>query len=92
MQCCLWLFPEIGADRFDPHIVGVLFLSKDFRLLALIPIIAVIGIVLAPQAMIDRGKSIFDPTDLTSRDRIAMLQAGVSMVRDYPLTGVGPRR
>lgn len=70
--------------------VAVLFLSKDFRLLAVLPIVAVIGIVLAPQALIDRGKSIFDPTDLTSRDRIAMLQAGVSIVRDYPLTGVGP--
>lgn len=70
--------------------VTVLFLSKDFRLLAVIPVVAVIGIVLAPQEMIDRGKSIFDRNDLTSRDRIAMLQAGVSMVKDRPLTGVGP--
>ena len=70
--------------------VAVLLLSKDFRLLAVIPAVAVIAIVLAPQTLIDRGKSIFDPTDLTARDRIAMLQAGLSMVRDYPLTGVGP--
>ncbi len=70
--------------------VAVLFLSKDFRLLAVIPLVAVIGIVLAPQTLTDRVYSIFDPTDLTSRDRIAMLQAGVSMVKDYPLTGVGP--
>ena len=70
--------------------VAVLFLSKDFRLLALIPVVAVIGIVLAPQELIDRGKSIFDRNDLTSRDRIAMLQAGVAMVKDHPLTGVGP--
>jgi O-antigen ligase len=70
--------------------VAVLFLSRDFRLLALIPVVAVIAIVLAPQEMIDRGKSIFDRSDLTSRDRIAMLQAGVSIVKDHPLTGVGP--
>jgi O-antigen ligase len=70
--------------------VGVLLLSKDFRLLALIPVVAVIAIVLAPQELIDRGKSIFDRNDLTSRDRIAMLQAGVAMVKDHPLTGVGP--
>jgi O-antigen ligase len=70
--------------------VAVLFLSKDFRLLAVIPIVAVVGIVLAPQALTDRVYSIFDPNDLTSRDRVAMLQAGVAIVKDYPLTGVGP--
>jgi O-antigen ligase len=70
--------------------VAVLLLSKDFRLLAVIPLVAVIGIVFAPQQMVDRWNSIFDRNDLTSRDRIAMLQAGVSMVKDYPLTGVGP--
>jgi O-antigen ligase len=70
--------------------VAVLLLSKDFRLLAVIPVVAVMAIVLAPQAIIERGKSILDPTDLTARDRVAMLQAGVSMVKDYPLTGVGP--
>lgn len=70
--------------------VAVLFLSKDFRLLTLIPIVAVIGIVLAPQTLTDRVYSIFDRNDLTSRDRVAMLQAGVAMVKDYPLTGVGP--
>jgi O-antigen ligase len=70
--------------------VAVLFLSKDFRLLALIPVVAIVVIVLAPQTLIDRAYSIFDRNDLTSRDRIAMLQAGVAMVKDYPLTGVGP--
>ena len=70
--------------------VAVLFLSKDFRLLAVIPIVAVVGIVLAPQALTDRVYSIFDPNDLTSRDRVAMLQAGVAIIKDYPLTGVGP--
>ena len=72
--------------------VAVLFLSKDFRLLALLPIVVVAGIVLAPQTLTDRVYSIFDRNDLTSRDRVAMLQAGVSMVKDYPLTGVGPEQ
>ncbi|MEP6783879.1 MAG: O-antigen ligase family protein [Acidobacteriota bacterium] len=70
--------------------VSLLFLSKDFRLLAVIPIVVVGAIVLAPEAMQARGKAIFDPKDLTSRDRIAMLQAGVAIVKDYPLMGVGP--
>jgi len=70
--------------------VAVLFLSKDFRLLAVIPIVVVGGILLAPQEVIDRGKTMFDRKDLTSLDRVAMLQAGVAIVKDYPLTGVGP--
>jgi O-antigen ligase len=70
--------------------VSLLFLSKDFRLLAVIPIVVVGAILLAPDALLERGKSIFDPKDLTSRDRIAMLQAGVAIVKDYPLMGVGP--
>ena len=70
--------------------VAVILLSKDFRLLALIPIVIVIGVLLAPPTLYERFYSIFNPKDLTSRDRIAMLQAGAAMVRDYPLTGVGP--
>ena len=70
--------------------VALLFLSKDFRLLALIPIIVVVGLLLAPPALIERAMSMFDRNDLTSRDRIAMLEAGVAIVKDYPLMGVGP--
>jgi O-antigen ligase len=70
--------------------VSLLFLSKDFRLLAVIPIVVVGAILLAPATLLERGKSIFDPKDLTSRDRIAMLQAGAAIVKDYPLMGVGP--
>jgi O-antigen ligase len=70
--------------------VAVLFLSKDFRLLALIPIVVVGGVLLAPQTLTDRVYSIFDRNDLTSRDRVAMLQAGAAIVKDYPLLGVGP--
>ena len=72
--------------------VAVLFLSKDFRLLALLPILLIVGIVLAPPWLWDRAMSIFNPSDLTRSDRVAMLQAGVAMVKDYPLTGVGPNQ
>lgn len=70
--------------------VAVLFLSKDFRLLTLIPLVVVGAVMLAPQSVIERGMSILNPKDVTSRDRIAMLEAGVAIVKDYPLTGVGP--
>lgn len=72
--------------------VAVLFLSKNFRLLALLPILLVILILLAPAGIRDRFMSIFNPSDLTNKDRVAMLQAGVAMVKDYPLTGVGPNQ
>ena len=45
---------------------------------------------LRPGQLTDRVYSIFDLNDPTNRDRVAMLQAGVAMVEDHPLTGVGP--
>ena len=70
--------------------VGVLLLLRDFRLVALLPIITAAVIAVSPAALTDRIYSTFDLSDPTSRDRVAMLQAGVAMVRDHPLTGVGP--
>ena len=70
--------------------VGIVFLTKDFRLTALIPVAVVTAVLLAPTALTERFYSIFDKTDLTNRDRVAMLQAGVAIVKDYPLMGVGP--
>ena len=70
--------------------VALLLLSKDFRLLALVPIVIVASLLLAPDTIRDRFWSMIDPKDLTGRDRIAMLEAGVAIVRDYPLMGVGP--
>jgi O-antigen ligase len=70
--------------------IAVLFLSKDFRLLALIPIVIVGGLLLAPPEIINRIESIFNKKDVTTVDRVAMLEAGVAIVKDYPLTGVGP--
>ena len=72
--------------------VTLLLLSKDFRLLALVPIAIVGVLLLAPGPIKDRIMSMIDPKDLTSRDRIAMLEAGAAIVKDYPLLGVGPEQ
>ena len=45
---------------------------------------------MAPAAVTDRALSIFDPSNPTNRDRVAMLTVGAGMVRDHPLIGVGP--
>ena len=70
--------------------VAAILLSKDFRLLVLIPIAIAGAALLAPPELINRAGSIINPKDLTNRDRVAMLQAGVAIVKDYPLFGVGP--
>jgi O-antigen ligase len=70
--------------------VGLLFLLKDFRLLGLIPVVIALTFAFAPDSIVDRMVSIFDRKDPTSRDRVAMLQIGQAMVKDHPLTGVGP--
>ena len=70
--------------------IGLLFVIRDRRLLAVAPVVAAILFALAPQTVIDRAYSTFDLQDPTNRDRFAMARAGARMIRDHPLTGVGP--
>jgi O-antigen ligase len=70
--------------------VTVLFVLKDRRLLALLPILAVLFVVLAPARINARMYSMFDLKDPTTRDRVAMLREGRAMIAEHPLTGVGP--
>lgn len=70
--------------------IGLLLLLRDFRLLALAPVAAALFFALAPAQIADRFYSMFDWQDPTSRDRVAMMRAGLDMVADRPLTGVGP--
>ncbi|MCE2542733.1 MAG: O-antigen ligase family protein [Acidobacteria bacterium] len=68
----------------------LLLFMKNVRLLAILPILAIILVAVAPAGIAERFDSIFDRRDPTSRDRIAMARAGLKMVADHPLTGVGP--
>jgi len=45
---------------------------------------------LAPVSITDRMTSTFNAKDPTSQDRLAMLDIGAHITRDFPLTGVGP--
>lgn len=71
---------------------AVLLIIKDFRLLAVLPIVAAITFAAAGPAITHRLMSMFDAKDPTRRDRIAMLMEGQHMVRDHPIVGVGPNR
>jgi O-antigen ligase len=69
---------------------AVLLLVKDFRLLAVLPIVGAITFAAAGPTITHRLMSMFDSKDPTRRDRIAMLLEGQHMVRDHPVFGVGP--
>ncbi len=69
---------------------AVLLAMKDFRLLALLPIVAMLFFALAPTPVTKRFASMFDLNDPTSRDRVAMLREGAHMIHDHPLLGIGP--
>ncbi len=69
---------------------ALLLTLKDFRLLAVLPIVLAVFFAAAPTTLMSRFHSIFDLKDPTNRDRLAMLREGERMVRDHPLTGVGP--
>jgi O-antigen ligase len=69
---------------------AVLLLIKDFRLLAVLPIVGAITFAVAGPAITQRLISMFDAKDPTRRDRVAMLIEGRHMVQDHPLFGVGP--
>jgi O-antigen ligase len=63
---------------------------KDFRLLAILPIVAAVTFAAAGPAITQRLMSTFDRKDPTRLDRLAMLREGARMVRAHPLVGVGP--
>jgi O-antigen ligase len=70
--------------------IGVLFLLRDFRLVALLPVAAALFLAVAPSHLADRLYSTFNLRDPTNRDRVAMFHTGVRIIKDFPLTGVGP--
>jgi O-antigen ligase len=82
--------------------IGLLFLIRDFRFVALVPVAAAIFIAVAPSTLTDRAYAMFQLKKLrhssvtteasveSNRDRLAMVRSGLHIVRDHPLIGVGP--
>jgi O-antigen ligase len=70
--------------------VGLLFVLKDFRLTALLPVILAALFVLAPEGLTSRLTSTFNAQDPANQDRFAMIEMGARIIRDHPLTGIGP--
>jgi O-antigen ligase len=82
--------------------IGLLFLIRDFRLIALLPVVAAVFIAFAPAALTERLYSTFQLQPLqgassttesslqSNRDRLAMIRSGLRMVQDHPVAGLGP--
>jgi O-antigen ligase len=70
--------------------IGLLLLLRDFRLVALLPVAAAVFLAFAPTALTQRFYSTFSLSDPTNRDRVAMMNTGVDIIKDFPWTGVGP--
>ena len=69
--------------------VPLLWSIRKRAVLAL-PILAVVGVLLAPQPVKQRIYSVIDLEDITLNERFYMWQAGWNIFREYPLTGAGP--
>ena len=82
--------------------IAILMLMRDFRLVGLLPVVAAVFIALAPSQLTDRFYAMFQIEDSSrqtatteasvrsNQDRLAMIRSGVRIIRDHPLTGVGP--
>lgn len=82
----------LSRNAYVGALVGmaILLLLRDFRLVALLPVAAAALVMFAPDSVVSRVYSIFDLKDPSNRDRVAMAQAGIAMIDEEPLTGVGP--
>ena len=69
---------------------ALLFLLRDFRLLALLPVALGAFLIVAPADLTARLYSTFSLTDPSNVDRVAMMRSGLRIIKDDPLTGVGP--
>jgi O-antigen ligase len=77
-----WIGASVG--------IGLLFLMRDFRLIALLPVAFGVFLAAAPASLTARLYSTFSLTDPSNMDRVAMMKSGIHIIKDDPLTGVGP--
>ena len=69
---------------------GVTLVLARRRVLALGLLVIVIAAALALPAVHERLQTIGNPADDTTRDRLAMLKGGLRLVREHPVSGIGP--
>jgi putative inorganic carbon (hco3(-)) transporter len=72
--------------------VGVAVLAGTMRRQALLfaGVLVLAALILAIPGVLHRALTIADATDPSARERLAMWSAGVALVREHPIAGVGP--
>ena len=70
--------------------IALLLALKDVKLTILLPVFIGILFAIAPGTVTRRVMSIFDVQEPTNQDRLAMIEIGARIIKDHPLTGVGP--
>ena len=70
--------------------VSVLLVLKRPRALAFALPLLVVFLTFMPMSLFSRVASSFDTSQSSNLDRIRMIEAGVEIIKDYPLLGVGP--
>lgn len=77
-----WLGWIVGA--------GILLVLKRPRAIAFAVPLLILFVTLMPMPLFSRVVSSFDTRQSSNLDRIRMVQAGVEMIKDFPILGVGP--
>jgi O-antigen ligase len=68
----------------------VLLTVRRRSVMAITLVVVVLAALAALPSVADRLRTIGSLRDDTTRDRLAMLATGLSLVREHPLTGIGP--
>jgi len=71
--------------------VLMLWLARRRRLLLVLAGLLVVGAIAAPASYRARLTSIVDPDQSSNRQRLFLWRAGVDLIREHPLTGLGDR-
>jgi O-antigen ligase len=84
----LLTFTRNAYVGFLAAIILYLAIRKPMALFA-VPVLALAAYGVSPADIRLRLLSTFDPADPTNRDRLAMAVAGLRMIRDFPVFGLG---
>jgi O-antigen ligase len=68
----------------------VLVALRAPRYLAAVPVAGLLLVLLAPVPVVQRMTSVFDLRAVSNYDRLCMAEAGLLMIREQPLFGIGP--
>ena len=69
---------------------GAALVTLPRRAVAVLLVLATAGFLVLLPGVAQRLGTLGDPADATTRDRLAMISAGLRLTREHPLTGLGP--